>query len=257
MREWQRENSEASAPFRAEEGDVEFQTDGTSVNTYEGWREMRLSIFAKRKRGKPTTGRADWDTRKLPAPQVRVIQAGIRSCERLGPTWRRMAARLGIKSATEITVLADGAKWIWAQAEANLPGATGVLDIYHALETLWKAGKNHFGEDTSAARTWVEAHRDLLLTGGADGLLSDLQGPEWSELRAYLEPHRGHTGYAGRLAEGRSIGSGMVEGACKQVVCLRLKQTGARWRVRRVDRMATLCSILASDQWSPYWSAAA
>ena len=27
---------------------IEFSTDGTSVNTLEGWREMRLALFAKR-----------------------------------------------------------------------------------------------------------------------------------------------------------------------------------------------------------------
>jgi len=48
MRTWQREDPEAGAAFRVAEGDVEFQTDGTAVNTTEGWREMRLSIFARR-----------------------------------------------------------------------------------------------------------------------------------------------------------------------------------------------------------------
>ena len=38
MRAWQREQPEASRPFREAEGDVEFQTDGTMVNTTGGWR---------------------------------------------------------------------------------------------------------------------------------------------------------------------------------------------------------------------------
>jgi hypothetical protein len=40
------------------------------------------------------------------------------------------------------------------------------------------------------------------------------------------------------------------------VVGRRLKQTGARWKVRRVERMAALCSVQASDQWNTYWNAA-
>ena len=78
-----------------------------------------------------------------------------------------------------------------------------------------------------------------------------------SELIGYLEPHRDHTPYRQRLAEGRSIGSGMVEGACKTVVGRRLKQTGARWKVRRVERMAALCCVLYGDQWETYWKKAA
>ena len=48
-----------------------------------------------------------------------------------------------------------------------------------------------------------------------------------NEARAYFEPHTEHSAYAERLTEGRSIGSGLVEGSCKQVIGRRLKQTGA------------------------------
>lgn len=255
MRDWQRDDATAGAAFRQASGDVEFQTDGTSVNTTQGWREMRLSIFAKRQRGKPASDRSDWEQRGLPAPHVRVIQAGIRTGDQLGPSWRRMAGRLGLRDTREISVIADGAKWIWGQVAVHLPGAVGVLDIYHASTHLWSAAKAVWGEGTAACSAWVEARRATLVRGGASGLLADLAAAEWSDWRGYFEPHVGHTDYARRLAEGRSIGSGLVEGSCKQVVSRRLKQTGARWKVRRVERMATLCAVQASDQWDAYWAA--
>jgi hypothetical protein len=254
MRDYQRDDPAASEAFRAAGGDVEFQTDGTMVHTTAGWREMRLSIFAKRGRGTPTAGRDEWDRRNLPAPHARVVQAGIRTCDQLGPSWRRMAIRLGLRDAGVVSVIADGAKWIWNQVSSHLGGAVGVLDIYHASEHLWSAGKAVLGDGTVACRAWVEARRGTLLRSGASGLLAELGGAEWAGCRGYFEGHLDHTEYAARLAEGRSIGSGMVEGACKQVVGRRLKQTGARWKVRRVERMATLCAVLASDQWDTYWS---
>jgi len=58
------------------------------------------------------------------------------------------------------------------------------------------------------------------------------------------------------LASGRSIGSGQVEGACKNLVGRRLKQTGACWRRERVDRMAVLCAVLYGEQWNDYWKTA-
>ena len=61
---------------------------------------------------------------------------------------------------------------------------------------------------------------------------------------------------AARLAEGRSIGSGQIEGACKNLIGRRLKQTGARWKVRRVNRLAGLCSIMYSDLRKTCWNAA-
>ncbi len=253
MRDWQRAAAAAAAAFRAAGGDVEFQTDGTAVNTTSGWREMRLSIFAKRHRGAPVAGRADWEQRDLPAPHVRVIQAGIRSGEQLGPAWRRMAGRLGLRQAAAITALADGARWIWRQLGKYLPGCAGVLDIYHACEQLWAAARAHFGEGAAAA-AWVEGRRATLLCGGAAALVGELAGAAWEGVRDYFAPHTGHTDYAGRLAAGQSIGSGVVEGACKQVIGRRLKQTGARWKVRRVERMAALCAVQASDQWDAYWT---
>ena len=74
-------------------------------------------------------------------------------------------------------------------------------------------------------------------------------------LAEYLGKHAERLGYAQRLAEGRAIGSGQVEGACKHMIGRRLKQTGARWRVRRVNRMATLCALMYSNHWDAYWTA--
>lgn len=257
MREWQRDDPAASSEFRSASDDVEFQTDGTMVNTTGGWREMRLSIFAKRNRGEPIRRTERWRERDLPKPHVRVIQAAIRTGEQLGPGWWRMAVRLGLSDTGSITVLADGARWIWNQLAEHLPGVTGVLDIYHASEHLWAAANAHFGEGRAEAVAWVTQRRESLLRGGASALLRELVGVEWDGLRGYFEPHVGHTGYAQRLRLGQSIGSGLVEGACKQVIGRRLKQTGARWKVRRVERMATLCAIQASDQWATYWRDAA
>jgi hypothetical protein len=256
MRDWQRDDLVASAAFRSADGDVEFQTDGTMVNTTNGWREMRLSIFAKRRRGQPVNGARGWQQRDLPKPHVRVLQAAIRTGDQLGPGWWRMAVRLGLSDTRQVTVLADGARWIWNQLADHLPGVAGVLDIYHASEHLWAAANRQFGEQTAAARAWVSARRVSLLRRGASGLLAELAGSEWSGVRGYFEPHVDHTDYAGRLRSGQSIGSGLVEGACKQVIGRRLKQTGARWKVRRVERMATLCAIQASDQWDTYWATA-
>jgi hypothetical protein len=258
MRAWQREDPEAARPFREAEGDVEFQTDGTRVNTTGGWREVRLSIFAKRKPGEPVTDLDDWDEQRMPAPHARVAAAAVRTSEALGPQWRRAAARLGVARTAELTVLADGAKWIWAEVEKNLPGAAGVLDIYHAREHVHAAAVALHGAGP-AAESWYERRRRTLLESGSSGLLAELAAEpgDVSELVGYLGPHGDHTPYRRRLAEGRSIGSGMVEGACKTAIGRRLKQTGARWKVRRLERMAALCCLAYGDQFDAYWKKAA
>lgn len=263
VREWQRQTPVLRDRFQQAAGAVEFSTDGTSVNTLEGWREMRLAIFARRVAGEPATP-AEWDNRELPAPSCRVLFGGLWTADQYGPQWRAWAGRLGIRQTDEITVLADGAKWIWNQVEQNLPGAQGVLDIYHGSEHLHGTAKVLFGEGAAERFAWVEARRRTLLEGGVVALREELkQDRERSTTAArrssvqslldYLEPHQGHTAYRERLANGQSIGSGMIEGACKTVVGKRLKQTGARWRVRHAERMTALCGVLYGDHWDAYW----
>jgi len=267
MRQWQQRVPAACAAFVRAAGETEFATDGTSVNTTQGWREMRLGVFAKRQRGQPQSI-AHWEERHLPAPTARVAFAGLVRAASFGGQWRTWAARLGLQQTNELTVLADGARWIWKQLERHLPGAQGVLDIYHASAHLHQTAAVLHGEGTTTARRWVEDRRRTLLRGGASSLLhvlaterKTLRSPRHraslDEVCAYLQPHVEHTAYRQRLAQGQTIGSGMVEGACKTVIGRRLKQTGARWRIRRVERMATLCCVLYSRQWDAYWSAPA
>jgi hypothetical protein len=262
--DWLHADPAASAAFAAAAGDTEFQTDGTMVNTWDGWRELRLGVFAKRQPGRPAAA-DEWDTRRLPAPHARVLFGGIETAEHFGPRIRRWAGRLGVRDAAQVTVLADGAAWIWDQAQKQLPGAAGVLDIYHACEHLAGCAKVLHGEGTAEARDWVDAGRQALLTGGwpaVAGQTAAARRPARSaakrraldELEGYFWRQREHLGYAGRLARGQAIGSGLVEGACKQAIGRRMKQTGARWRVRRANRMATLCCTLHGDPWAGYWA---
>jgi len=69
----------------------------------------------------------------------------------------------------------------------------------------------------------------------------------------YLGKNKERLRYAERLAAGRNIGSGLIEGACKNLVKRRLKQTGACWRVPKANRIAVICATLYSDQWDDCW----
>ncbi len=115
-------NSPAVAKaFADAPGDVEFQTDAAKVNTTEGWRDMKIGIFARRERGEPSTPE-DWDKRHLPAPTTRVAFAAIETIDDFAPRWSEWAVRLGIEDLSTITVLGDGAEWIWNAASREFPG---------------------------------------------------------------------------------------------------------------------------------------
>ena len=73
---------------------------------------------------------------------------------------------------------------------------------------------------------------------------------------AYLAKHPTRLDYAERLAEGRSIGSGAVEGAVKQLLNLRRKRTGARWKVEHVGPLVELIALSETPEWDAVWTAA-
>ena len=255
---------EAVAKFSRSKGEVEFQLDGTTVNTIGGWREMKLAIFARREPGEKATA-AEWESRDLPVPTTRVAFAAIEPIERFAPRIGAWAGRLGLTDTAAITTLGDGAAWIWNASAEQLSGSGGVLDIYHAAEHIAEAGKKLFGEKAAAAKTFLEEGRALLLSDGWAGLCDHIgatlvKSPELSghealgELTGYFATHTERVNYAHRLHTGRSIGSGMVEGAAKNLIGKRMKQTGARWVVGNADAMATLCTLSYSDQWDLYWS---
>ena len=259
--EWLRTEPVAVQEFREAQGDIEFTADGTCVHTREGWREMNEGIFSRRERGEPATP-DEWATRDLPKPHTRIAFAAIENSDSFGSRWKAWRKRLGLADTSAITMLADGAKWLWEEQRQHLTHADGVLDIFHVLEHITAAGQAlHSNPDR--ASEWITQARKALLKDGWSGIdaltragevpRSAAQQQTIDELRNYLSPHADHLHYAERLKEGRSIGSGQVEGACKNLIGRRLKANASRWRVRRVRRMAGLCSLAYSDQWAPYW----
>ncbi len=90
------ESSAVAKAFADAPGDVEFQTDAAKVNTTEGWRDMKIGIFARRERGEPSTPE-NWDKRHLPAPSTRVAFAAIEAIDDFAPRWSKWAVRLGIE----------------------------------------------------------------------------------------------------------------------------------------------------------------
>ena len=86
------------------------------------------------------------------------------------------------------------------------------------------------------------------------GVLDACEALLRDSLAGHPPAHR--LGYALRLRQGLPIGSGLIEGACKQMIGRRMKQTSAQWDVRNADRMALLCSLAYSDNMPLYFTSA-
>jgi hypothetical protein len=262
IRKWMKNSAEPKKAFDAAEGQVEFSTDGLTVNTVDGWREIRQSVICKRKPALPTKP-ARWDQRVLEPPTVRLAVCAIANCNLVGASWGRLVELLGLPDDLEMSVIADGAKWIWDQAAKRFrkQDAHWVVDVYHVMLYLFAVAAALGAEE---AEQWVHARVIELIEKGGPGFIGHLKdrGPPddspgtaaaWAKLLNYLDENRDSLWYGQRLEKGLPIGSGLIEGAGKNTLARRLKINSARWRVRRAENMGAIRCLQYSGLWEPYW----
>jgi Uncharacterised protein family (UPF0236) len=167
--------------------------------------------------------------------------------------WRE-AVRRGALVADEVVVLGDGAHWIWNLAQTYFPGATQILDWYHASQYLWEPATAIWGESSSERLAWVQAQLDELWEGKVEQVLAALEveraaGEAVTAALSYYTTHRSRMDYAAYRSRGLQIGSGSVESACKQLVSARLKQAGMIWDAAGAQAVATVRAWLKSERW--------
>lgn len=252
-----------AATFAKAEGDEELHIDAAKVNTLEGWRDVKVAVFARRQRGASATA-ADWDERDLPAPTVRSVVAAVETVSLFGPRVAAEAERLTLGDASQLSILGDGAEWVWSLAQEHFPAASQLLDIWHGAEHLADAAKKLFGVGSAAAATQGRYGRQRLLEDGYVGvtdwvgtlgvqLPSGGDGASLGGVLNYFCGHQERLNYALRLRRGQSIGSGLVEGSIKQLLNRRMKQTGARWKVEHVGPFVELGALAAGSEWQEFW----
>lgn len=254
---------EPVAEFTAAKGEAEFETDAVKVNTVDGWRDVKIGIFAKRPRGE-AAGTEDWADRKLPKHTARFSFAAIEESSDFAVRWAPAAVRLGIDPlSADLAVLGDGAEWIWNRTAEEFPKARHILDIFHAAEKIADTTKILF-DDAAEATAQRERGRTLLLSDGYQGLtdwigeLTGLpslggDGAALGTMTNYFAGHRDRLNYALRLKRGQTIGSGLVEGAAKNMIGRRLKANNAEWTEENVNRMGVVCSAMYSGYWDSFW----
>lgn len=196
--------------------------------------------------------------------QAQAAYATVADSETFAARWGPLAQALGIEPAGSLTVLGDGAEWIWNAAATQFPAATQVLDVFHACEHLASAGRVLFGDE---AADWVERGRRSLLADGWPGLLDHIgttpvEGRTTAgqagldDLIGYFAKHTNRLGYYGRLRTGRSIGSGGVESLARRMG-RRLKVPGRGWCVDHLEGMASLIATADTPEWESLWTRAA
>jgi hypothetical protein len=258
-----RERRATAEMFAEAEGDLELQIDAGKVNTTDGWRDVKVAVLARREPDEPLSP-SEWDRRDLPAPAVRSVVAAVEEAGAFGTRCAAEATRLGWDDPERLNVLGDGAEWIWNLADRHFAGASQCLDFWHAAGHLDAGAKAVFGPCGDEARAALDRGKTRLLEDGYCGVVewigelglampSGGDGAALGPVLNYFAGHQTRLNYVLRLRRGQSIGSGLVEGSIKQLLNVRLKQTGARWRVEHVAPLVELGALAAGPEWEAFW----
>lgn len=213
--------------------------DGTHAHIDGAWREVKVGVF--------------YDD----AGEFKRYLATREPAEQFGERVYAAAAEAGVEAASEVVVIGDGAEWIWNLAATHFPGATEIVDYWHACEHIHEVANACWGEGTKAARRWAERHKGRLWEEGPGPLLRSLRGlrvetAEGLEVvrlaRGYFGRHRHRMRYPEFRRRGLTVGSGHVEAACKVIVGQRLKCAGMRWTDAGADHILALrCLVKSGD----------
>lgn len=214
----------------------------TRPETAKGRRSGRRKVRAKRARW-----RGEWREAKgfrfYLIAEDRIVHVlswhQVQTDEEAAEALRQVkAAGLIPEAEVRLCVIADGARWIWKQAQALFPSAVEILDYYHCSERLHKVAALQYGADPERHRAWCEAALARLFYGEVHGVIWGLQRIQPTDARAaeeiaklipYLQRHQERLDYRFARKGGYPMGSGGIESANKFICHVRLKRSGAWW----------------------------
>ena len=166
-------------------------------------------------------------------------------------------------------VLVDGDQDLerWVKRAAKRHGAKIVLalDLIHALQYLWRAGKALQQVGGTKLEDWVLERVERLLRGKVSdvvagmrraatklGLIADKR-KEVDLCANYFLRRKRMMCYDKLLAWGAPIATGVIEGGCRHLIQIRLERAGAKWTLRGAEAMMRLRAIAISGDFDEYW----
>jgi hypothetical protein len=176
------------------------------------------------------------------------------------------AVKERLPQGNQLVCILDGERSLWALVYKYFPTAFFVLDIFHVLEYLGKAALCFHDQGSNEARKFVTERLRMLLRGKAGALIGglkqmltkhELAGAKRTNLEqviGYLERNRKHMRYEICLARGYPIGSGVIEGTCRNIINDRLELTGMSWTRQGAESVMRLRAVSINGDWDVFWT---
>lgn len=156
-------------------------------------------------------------------------------------------------------VLVDGnpSQLALIKKEAKRQGVepTIVLDVIHVLEYVWKAGIALQGEGNPETQRWVSDRLLEILRGNSSDVAAGMRRSATlrrmntrerlavDDCADYLLKYRRYLGYDQYLGAALPIATGVIEGACRDLIKDRMDITGACWGLPGAEAILKLRSF--------------
>jgi hypothetical protein len=205
-----------------------------------------------------------WDQEGYPIrePGSTTYTGAIETAGEFGKRIYLDAWNRGWSRAVKKVVIGDGAEWIWNIADEHFPGATQIVDLFHARQHLWELARLLHPGDEVRQNRWILRHQPKLDGGKIQELVKflrslDVSSPELAEAirrqADYFEKNAGRMRYPEFRREHLFVGSGVIEAACKTVIGSRLKQSGMLWTVQGANAITALSCCSLNGRLEEYW----
>ena len=213
-------------------------------------REVKLAVFF-------TQNRLDKDGCPVRDRDSASVIATFEPASTFGNLVKAEGIRRGADHVRQLTIIGDGAAWIWGIATARFPEATQIVDLYHAREHVHDLARLLEFMLLDRKDEWLAARLEDLDYGYIDGIVAaarkfPLTGVKKNELDTalgYFQNNAPRMRYHWFRQCGLFVGSGVVEASCKTVIGQRLKQAGMHWTVSGADSIIALRCQEASSTW--------
>jgi hypothetical protein len=167
-----------------------------------------------------------------------------------------------------LVCLMDGERKLWDLQQEWLGRSVEILDLFHVLERVRKVSKVVHSEDKSCREVWVNKQARDLLNGKVGTVIR-----RWRRLQRQAEKAESWTSesmeivssaityfsnnchrmrYDEYLSKGYPIGSGVAEGACRNLVKDRLDCTGMHWRLPGARAMLKTRALYLTGEWDEF-----
>jgi hypothetical protein len=167
-----------------------------------------------------------------------------------------------------LVCLMDGERKLWELQQEWLSRAVEILDFFHALERIRKVSKVVQPKDKSRREVWVTDQTRDLLNGDVEKVIRRWRrlkrkaekAKNWtsenleavSSAITYFTNNRHRMCYNEYLSKGYPIGSGVTEGACRNLVKDRLDCTGMHWRLAGAQAMLKTRALYLNGEWDDF-----